>query len=131
MTKVNRNTKGRQETITKRQARDKELLLEEVRKMPVVSVACERAKIGRTTCHRWIKEDQAFAGAMDDAKRQGDQLMDDMGKSQLLSLVKDKKFEAVKYYLDKYHPEFLSEKAREAREKKAAVKIIILHDNED
>ena len=122
------NTK--EETIAKRQQREKEHVLTELRKMPVISVACERAGIGRTTFHRWVKEDEAFERSVDEAMHQGDELMNDMGKTQLLSLIKDKKWEAVRYFLEKHHPEFLSEKAREARDKKSEIKIILLHDNE-
>ena len=124
------NTKQKQKTIAARQARDRERVLVELRKMPIISVACERSDIGRTTVHRWINEDEEFERAVDEAMHQGDELMNDMGKSQLLSLIKDKKWEAVRYFLEKHHPEFLSEKAREAQNKKSEVKIILLHDNE-
>jgi hypothetical protein len=130
MKKIDRNTKERQKTIAKRQNREKEVLLEQLRKMPVISIACERANVGRTTFHRWIKEDAAFEEAVNDAMSEGDKVLDDVGKTQLVSLMKDKKWEAVKYFLEKHHPEFLSEKAREARDKKSDIKIILLHDNE-
>ena len=131
MTKnIERNTPERQATIAERQKREKMVLLEQLRKMPVISVACERTGLGRTTFHRWCKEDPAFNDAVNEAMSEGDKVLDDVGKTQLVSLMKDKKWEAVKYYLEKHHPEFLSDKNRAVQEKRSELKVIVLKEHE-
>lgn len=127
---MSNNTNTKKETIIKRQKRDKEALLEQLRKMPVITIACERTGIGRTTFHRWCHEDKTFEAEVNKAMSEGDQMLNDVGKTQLIALIKDKKWEAVKYYLEKHHPEFLSEKNRLAQEKKSELKIIVLKKDE-
>lgn len=131
MTKrIARNTAQREERIARRQKRDQEAVLKQLRKIPIISVACDRAGIGRTTFYNWCRESEVFERAVDAAMAEGDQLMNDMSESQLLSLEKDKHWPSIKYHLDRRHPKFLSEKRREALEKKADLKIIVLKEHE-
>lgn len=80
--------------------------LEELRKIPIVQVACERCGISRQSVYRWRKEDSDFAIYMDQALDEGEELLNDLCESQLLALVKDKNFQAIKYRLDKRHPKY-------------------------
>jgi len=54
------NNENFENTINLRQAKDKEFLLECLKKMPIVETACARAGIGRSTFYRWRKEDKEF-----------------------------------------------------------------------
>ncbi len=103
------NNGKKQQTIYERQQREKELLLEQLRKMPIVSIACEKAGVGRTTYSRWRSEDDDFQKAADEAMHDGDELFNDMTETQLMNLIKDQKkphFGAIRYRLSRCHPKY-------------------------
>lgn len=89
----------RQDVIDARKAREQTVLLEHLRKMPIVQIACEKAGISRATFYRWKKEDDSFAKAADEALQDGTALVSDMAESQLLSQIRDGNLGAVMYWL--------------------------------
>lgn len=93
-------------TIDKRQAKDKFLLLEQFRKTPIVQIACEKVGIGRATYYRWRKEDLEFAKEADTALEDGNKLVNDMAESQLLSAIRDKNMTAIIFWLKSHHPNY-------------------------
>lgn len=93
-------------TIEKRQSKNKELLLEQLKKTPVVQIACEKAGVGRATYYRWRKEDPEFAKASDQALLDGSLLVNDMAESQLMSAIKDKNMTAIIFWLKHHHPAY-------------------------
>lgn len=95
-------------TIKKRQAKNKELLLETLKKTPIVQIACEKAGIGRATYYRWRKEDVEFANSSDEALQDGSLLVNDMAESQLMSAIKDKNMTAIIFWLKHHHPAYLT-----------------------
>lgn len=86
--------------------RNKDLFLSELRKVPVVQIACERAGLSRQTVYRWRAEDSDFARKMEEALSDGEMLMNDMAESQLLAQVKDGTLGAIKYWLSHRHGRF-------------------------
>lgn len=80
--------------------------LEELRKVPVIQVACEKTGLSRNSVYRWRKDDPAFLKKMDEAYAEGVALVSDMSESQLLTLIKEKSFPALSFWLrhrnDKY-----------------------------
>jgi len=95
-------------TIEKRQSKNKEQLLEILKKTPIVQIACEKAGIGRATYYRWRKEDVEFASASDEALQDGSLLVNDMAESQLMSAIKDKNMTAIIFWLKHHHPAYLT-----------------------
>jgi ACT domain-containing protein len=83
-----------------------EQFLLELTKVPIVQVACEKTDLSRNTVYRWRKEDISFAKKMDRALADGVALVNDMGESQLLTLIKEKNFPAVRFWLNKRHPAY-------------------------
>jgi len=100
------NNEKREKTINLRQAKHKEALLEHLRKMPILQIACERSGIGRATYYRWHNEDENFKKAADEAITEGEALITDMTESQLISLIRDKHFPAVQLWLRQHHPKY-------------------------
>lgn len=102
------NNDKKQNTIKERQRREKELLLDHLRKMPIVQIACEKAGVGRTTYSRWRTEDEGFRKAADEAMHEGDEILNDMTETQLLNLIKDQKphFGAIRLRLTRCHPKY-------------------------
>lgn len=90
-------------TIEKRQSKNKELLLELLRKTPIVQIACEKVGIGRATYYRWKKEDAKFAKVSDQALLDGNLLVNDMAESQMMSAIKDKNMTAIIFWLKHHH----------------------------
>jgi hypothetical protein len=80
--------------------------LEEIRKVPIVQVACEKVGISRNTVYRWKREDDSFAKEFEEALADGVEFVNDMSESQLLQLIKEKNFSAVRFWLNKRHPAY-------------------------
>jgi predicted DNA-binding transcriptional regulator AlpA len=83
-----------------------DLFLFELAKVPIVQVACEKTALSRNTVYRWRKDDTNFANKMDKALVDGVALVNDMSESQLLTLIKEKNFPAVRFWLNKRHPAY-------------------------
>ncbi len=73
--------------------------LEELRKVPIVQVACEKTGLSRNSIYRWRKEDKDFLKKMDTALSEGVALVNDMSESQLLTLIKEKNYPAISFWL--------------------------------
>lgn len=80
--------------------------LEQLRKIPIVQVSCEKVGISRNSVYRWKKEDEKFSKEMEEALAEGEDLVNDMGESQLLSLMKDKHWPSIAFWLSRRHPKF-------------------------
>lgn len=90
--------------IGKRQIKEKESIIEQLKKLPIVQIACEKTGIGRTTYYRWRKEDTEFAEKTDESVQTGRNLINDMAESQLLSEIKEKNMTAIIFWLKHNHP---------------------------
>lgn len=90
--------------IDQRRTKGKDVLLEQVKKLPIVQIACEKIGIGRATYYRWRKEDSAFAEKADEAIQTGRNLINDMAESQLLSQIKEQNMTAIIFWLKHNHP---------------------------
>ncbi len=84
----------------------KKLFLENLKKVPIIQVACEKAGISRATVYRWRDKDKKFRKTLDEALSEGESLINDMGESQLISLMKEKNFSAIRFWLNHRHDKF-------------------------
>lgn len=84
----------------------KTLLLEQLKKTPIVQIACEKAGVGRATYYRWRKEDPEFAKTADEAIYEGSFLVNDMAESQLMSAIRDRNLTAIIFWLKHHHPKY-------------------------
>ena len=73
--------------------------LDELRKVPIIQVACEKTGLSRNSVYRWKRTDKSFAKKMDDALVEGVALVNDMSESQLLTLIKEKNYSAISFWL--------------------------------
>lgn len=80
--------------------------LEELKRVPIVQVVCEKTGVSRNTVYRWKREDKAFAKEFEEALAVGVEFVNDMSESQLLQLIKEKNFSAVRFWLNKRHPAY-------------------------
>ena len=82
-----------------KKARASKQFLEELRKVPIVQVACEKTGISRNSVYRWRREDKKFAEDMDTAITEGVDFVNDMSESQLLTMIKEKNWSAISFWL--------------------------------
>ena len=79
---------------------------EELKKVPIVEVACEKTGVSRNSVYRWRKEDKEFSEKMDLALQEGEDFVNDMSESQLLTLIKEKSYSAISFWLRHRNPKF-------------------------
>ncbi|MDQ3099630.1 MAG: phBC6A51 family helix-turn-helix protein [bacterium] len=84
--------------------KNKEQLLERLKKTPIIQVACEKTGISRATFYRWKQEDHDFTTKADSALAEGSALVNDIAESQLMSAIKDKNMTAIIFWLKHHHP---------------------------
>lgn len=84
----------------------KKLFLANLKKIPIIQVACEKAGVSRATVYRWREKDKKFRKILDEALSEGEALINDMGESQLISLMKEKNFSAIRFWLNHRHDKF-------------------------
>lgn len=86
--------------------KNKELIIGKLKTLPIVQIACEKVGIGRATYYRWREADPDFTEAANKAIREGQQFINDMAESQLLSAIKDQNMTAIIYWLNHHHPAY-------------------------
>lgn len=94
--------------IQVRQEQEKGVLLEQLKKTPIVQIACEKVGTGRTTYYRWRKEDEEFCKEADSALKEGKSLVNDMAESQLLTAIRDGNLTAIIFWLKNQHKDYMT-----------------------
>jgi hypothetical protein len=95
-----------EKTIDKRQDAQKSALIEQLRKTPIIQLACEKTGTGRASYYRWRKDDIDFAKACDEAMREGVELVSDLAESKLIGAIKDQNQSAISFWLRHRHPAY-------------------------
>jgi len=86
--------------------KQKQALLEQLKKTPIVQIACEKADVSRATFYRWKKDDAEFSKMADEAILEGSFLVNDMAESQLMSAIRDKNMTAIIFWLKHHHQNY-------------------------
>lgn len=89
-----------------KQIQQKSLLVEQLKKTPIIQIACEKVGVARATYYRWKKQDAMFAKEADEAIVTGELLINDLAESQLLSAIKDKNLTAIIFWLKHHHARY-------------------------
>ncbi len=84
----------------------KAALLEQLRKTPIIQIACEKLNISRMSFYRWKQEDSEFAKKIEESLLDGQLLVNDLAESQLISAIKDRNMHAVMAWLKHHHPSY-------------------------
>lgn len=93
-------------TISERQTKEKAAVLEHLKKIPIVQIACEKSGVGRASYYRWRNEDADFKKAADEAMAEGVLFINDMSEAQVISLIRDKNWQAIRFWLLSHHPSY-------------------------
>lgn len=94
------------DTIEKRKQVDKDQIIEQLKKTPIIQLACEKVGIARATFYRWKNEDEDFAARADEAINEGSSLVNDVAESQLMSAIREKNLTAIIFWLKHHHPNY-------------------------
>ena len=89
-----------------RTQKDKKAFLENLKKIPIIQAACERSNVSRASVYRWKNEDKEFAKNLEEALSVGEALINDLSEGQLITLIKDRNFSAVRFWLKNRHEKF-------------------------
>ncbi len=89
--------------MSRKITQDKAKMLEQLKKTPIVQIACERIGVPRSTYYRWRKDDAGFASDCDTAISESSGLINDMAESQLITAIKDGNMTAIIYWLKHHH----------------------------
>lgn len=86
--------------------KDKERLVEALKEMPIIQIACKKAGVSRATYYRWRKEDKEFLRNSENSLAHGIEFINDMGESQLITLIREKKMPAISLWLKHNHKRY-------------------------
>lgn len=84
----------------------KERLLVELAKAPIVQVACQRVGIGRATYYSWRESDAQFRKLADKAVTEGSLVINDLAESKLIGNIQDGNNTAIIFWLKNHHGEY-------------------------
>ena len=93
-------------SISKRQEKQKELVLKKLKQTPIIQVACQKVGIVRATFYRWKKSDKKFRNEVEIAIDEGINLINEMAESQLISAIKDKNLTSIIFWLKTHHQRY-------------------------
>ena len=93
-------------TIVKRQQKDKEAVIENLKRMPIIEIACNKSGVSRATYYRWKEEDPDFSQAVDKAQEEGEALIRDVAVSKIIKGINDDNLTAAMYWLNHRDPRF-------------------------
>jgi len=81
----------------------KKLIVDQLKKIPIVQIVCEKMGVSRATYYRWRKKYTKFRLETDKAIIEGRLLINDMAESQLITAIKDQKMPAILFWLRSHH----------------------------
>lgn len=93
-------------TLAVQTKHQKEQILEQLKKTPIVQTACAKAGVGHSTYYAWRKTDKIFAAEADRAKAEGKSFINDMAESQLIRKIGEGHVTAIIYWLKNNHADY-------------------------
>jgi hypothetical protein len=94
--------------------KSKKKVLEVLKINPLISPACRKSDVAKSSFYRWIKEDKVFNKAVKESQMMGRAIICDAAESKVLSLLnsdsEEMVFKASKYILNNLHPTYRLER---------------------
>jgi len=106
--------------MSKDNEKNKQIILDQLKKSPIIEVACQKTNIARATFYRWRKNNKVFAKKVDEALDEGTNLINEIAESMLISSIQNKNMSGIQFWLRNRHPEF-----------KTRVEVMTKNDNKD
>lgn len=86
--------------LQKRTKQNQELIIEQLKKIPIIQVCCEKIGISRSTYYRWCEQDSEFAKKAEASQSEGLAFVNDMAESQLINAIRNQNLTATMYWLN-------------------------------
>jgi hypothetical protein len=86
--------------MARAQKRKKAKVLEALAEMPIVEAACKKAGVSRASYYRWLKEDDNFQKEVGDAMQKGDDRVNGLAESKIVTKIQDGDMRAITYWLN-------------------------------
>lgn len=102
---------------------EKALILEHLRKTPLIEIVCKKMDISRATICRWRKDDPAFRIAFDEAVYYGLEATNDVVESALMKAIQNGNASLIKFFLQHRHPAYSARAAQVKREREESLGI--------
>ena len=90
-------------TLAAKTMKQKEALLEQLVKYPIIETACSRAGVGRSTYYDWMRKDKEFAELAEVALNQGIGYINDMAESMLIKNIQGGNNTSLIFWLKNHH----------------------------
>lgn len=100
--------------------------IEQLEKVPNVSLACEIVGIARNTVYRWCGEDPDFKARMEKALIAGTNSVNDLAESKLISHINNGNMQAIKYWLDNNKKNYIKPRPKVEQQPFAPVTKIVI-----
>lgn len=85
---------------------NKEKVIQQLKKTPIIQVCCKKVGISRATFYRWKNEDKKFAKEAESSIEEGLNLINDMAESQLISSIKEGNLTGIIFWLKNHHRQY-------------------------
>ena len=82
-------------------------LLEQLHKLPNISVACERVDVSRNTFYKWCTSDPEFKKEVDIALESGIESINDLAESKIIGLINGGNQRAAEYWLNNHKKQYI------------------------
>jgi len=92
--------------LISKQKWQKNAVCEQLKKTPIVQIACEKVGLSRASYYRWRKTDKKFAEEADKSSCEGILLINDLAESKLISMIHDKNPTAIIFWLKNRHRDY-------------------------
>jgi hypothetical protein len=89
-----------------KQEQGKKMILEQLKKVPVLEIACSKANVSKTTFYRWKTDDPEFAKQAEEALSGGKDLISDLAETQLIGAIKKGQLSALIFWLKSHRDEY-------------------------
>ena len=99
----------------KKSDKTKQLILDHLRKTPIIEVACQKIGVSRMSFYRWKEADSKFAVQIEEALAEGRLLVNDLAETQLIAAVRDRNMTAIIAWLKHHHPSYKTKVEIEGR----------------
>jgi hypothetical protein len=95
--------KNSDDIVSRNKAIEKKRIVDQLREMPIVEVACRRAGVARATYYRWLKKDAEFAKLCHEALEHSTSAVSDIAEAKLISAIQEGNMTAISFWLRNHH----------------------------
>ncbi|HYH13926.1 MAG TPA: hypothetical protein VD794_01815 [Flavisolibacter sp.] len=100
----------------RRSKKVKNMIIEELKAIPIVHHACKKMDISRSTFYRWCDDDPIFAQSCQVALVAGEDSINELAESQLIIKIKQGDQRSIVYWLSHHKAEYKNKEDRIERE---------------